>query len=63
MLSLDGESGILFLMNAILNYDTLLLIPAIYSIDINKCAPHIEGVTPHNFAYIRNREFAASRVI
>ena len=76
--------------------DTLLLIPALYSIDINKlsvfvieekkqsrdifeeagfwltykrwrnvnkCATRIEGYTPHNFAYIRGKPFAASRVL
>ena len=31
MLSLNGESGILFIMKAIMNYDTLLYIPALYS--------------------------------
>ena len=36
ILSLTGESGILFLMDAILNYYTLLLIQALYSIAINK---------------------------
>ena len=31
--------------------------------DVNKCAPRIEGVTPHNFAYIRNKAFACSHVL
>ena len=26
---------------------------------VNKCAPCIEGVTPHNFTYIRSRPLAA----
>ena len=36
MLSLNWESGIRVLMNTIMNYETLLLIPALYSIDISK---------------------------
>ena len=34
--SVNGESSILFLMNAILNYYTVLLIPVLYSVDIYK---------------------------
>ena len=36
MLSLNDEYGILFLMNFIMNYGTLHLIPAVYSMDISK---------------------------
>ena len=31
--------------------------------DANKYTPHIEGVTPYNFAKIRNRPFATSQVL
>ena len=33
------------------------------SCDVNKWASRIEGVAPHNFAYIRNRAFAAPLVL
>ena len=33
------------------------------SCDVNKCAPCIEGITPHNFIYIQSRLFASSRVL
>ena len=33
------------------------------SSDVNKCAPRTEGVTPHDFADIRNKVFAAYRVL
>ena len=31
--------------------------------DVNERAPRIEGVTPHNFAYIRSRPSATSRAL
>ena len=31
--------------------------------DVNKYAPHTEGVTPHILAYFKSRPFPASRVL